>query len=152
MQQKDPSSSNMSGLDKSLVQQESRKCVRNNQTIARKDKNMETAQQADRIASSIVGQSSSSATSSSESDDDFQPPSTPATLCQFRPNKSKWSMFTVAASLYRVKISDRGAMPWLLLVQWHRHLAMTWKKEMTLSWNTIHRARIATSKALITTE
>ena len=73
---------------------------------------METAQQADRIASSIVDQNSNSATSSSESPDNFQPPSTPATPCQFRSKKSKRSILTteVAASLDPVTISDHGAM------------------------------------------
>ena len=140
MKQQDQFSLSMSWLDKSLAQQESRKCARINQAFARKDKYMEAAQQADRIASFIVGQSSSSATSSSESDDDFQPPSTPATLCQFWPKKSKWSIFIVASSLDQLKIPDRGAMSCLLLVQWHRHLVMTWKKDMPLSRNTIHRA------------
>ena len=92
--QQNASSSSMSGLDKSLAQQESGKRARINQAIAQRDKYMETAQLADRIASSIVDQSSSRATSSSESDDNYQPPSTPATLCQFQPKKSKRSILT----------------------------------------------------------
>ena len=107
MQQQNSSSSSKSGLNKLLAQQESCKCA-----IARKDKYMETAQQVNRIASSIVDQSSSSATSLSDSGDDFQLSSTPATSCQFLPEKSKRSIFTteVATSLDQVKIPDHGAM------------------------------------------
>ena len=150
MQQQDPSSSSMSGLDKSLAQQESRKRSRINQTIVGKDKYMETAQQADRIASSNVDQSSSSVASSSESDDDFQPSSTLATSCQFRPKKSKRSILTteIAASLDRVKIHDCGAM---FVVGAVAQALGHDLEDVALFGNIIRRAPIATRKAVAAT-
>ena len=112
---------------------------------------METAQQADRIASSIVDQSSSSVTSMSESDDDFQPSSTPATSCQFRSKKSKPNILTteIAASLDRVKIPDLGVM---FVVDAVAQTPCHDLGDVALSRNTIRRARIATRKAVATTE
>jgi hypothetical protein len=152
MQQQDPSSSSLSVLDKSLAQQESRKRARINQALARKKKYMETTQQTDTIASSIVENSSSSATSSSsESDDDFQPPSTPTTSTQSQPKKLKRCILTteVAASLDRVKLPDRGAM---FVVGAVAQALGHDLEHVSLSRNTIHRARVDTRKAVATTE
>ena len=111
LQQKDPSSSGMSGIDKSLTSKELCTRPRILQEHAYTEKiTIHDKQTGMDVHSPSASNRSLCSSLSSESDNDFHPPSTPPLSCARK--RSKQSILTkgVAGSLNRVKLPNRGAM------------------------------------------
>ena len=150
MQQEDPSSSSMAGVDKSLTKKEARKKTRSAEANARKQKSVMEIQQTTAVVPSTSTHSDvhlSSTSVSSDSDEDFRAPTACSPLQPKAKRMRKKNIVTteVAAALDRVKLPDRGAM---FVVSAVAQAIGVELEDVALSRNTIQSARATTRQSV----
>lgn len=152
LQQEDPLSCSMSGIDRNLTAMEARKRVRETtMDLRRQSSKAEMMEKNEVISSSSAVEIVSASSSSSSDDDEYQIPSASNTPSTSGSTKKKMKVLTsnVVSSLDRVNISDRRALFVVGTVAQALGHSVT---DLSLSYSTIRRERRSVREAFATAD